>query len=191
MASHKNSSGLLILGIDPGSRVTGYGIISVTTTGVRQEYVTSGCIRTTDKSTLPEKLDEIFYGVTQIINEFVPDELAIEQIFMARSAESALKLGHARGVAMVAAVNQGLPVYEYEARKVKQAVVGSGAARKEQVQHMVQMLLRLPGKPQADAADALAVALCHINTRHGLERLRGSQASSHTFSRGRLKKVEK
>ncbi len=191
MTSYKNSSGLLILGIDPGSRVTGYGIISVTATGVRQEYVTSGCIRTTDKSTLPEKLDEIFYGVTQIINEFVPDELAIEQIFMARSAESALKLGHARGVAMVAAVNQGLPVYEYEARKIKQAVVGSGAARKEQVQHMVQMLLKLPGKPQADAADALAVALCHINTRQGLDRLTGSQASSHTFSRGRLKKVGK
>ena len=181
----------LILGIDPGSRVTGYGIVSVTATGVRQEYVTSGCIRTTDKATLPEKLDEIFCGVTQIINEFVPHELAIEQIFVARSAESALKLGHARGVAIVAAVNLGLPVYEYEARKIKQAVVGSGAARKEQVQHMVQMLLQLPGKPQADAADALAVALCHINTQQGLERLTGSQAVSHTFSRGRLKKVKK
>jgi crossover junction endodeoxyribonuclease RuvC len=189
MASYKNSSGLLILGIDPGSRVTGYGLVN--STGTQQQYVTSGCIRTTDKATLPEKLDEIFCGVTQIINEYVPHELAIEQIFMARSAESALKLGHARGVAMVAAVTQGLPVYEYEARKVKQAVVGSGAARKEQVQHMVQVLLKLPGKPQADAADALAVALCHINTLQGLGRLPGSKDSSHRFSRGRLKKVEK
>ena len=189
MVFHKNSSGLLILGIDPGSRVTGYGVVRVAATGTRQEYVTSGCIRTTDKATLPEKLEEIFSGVTQIINEFVPDELAIEQIFMARSAASALKLGHARGVAIVAAANLGLPVYEYEARKVKQAVVGSGAARKEQVQHMVQMLLKLPGKPQMDAADALAIALCHINTRSGLERL--GEVSSHSFSRGRLKQVGK
>ncbi|MBQ76173.1 MAG: crossover junction endodeoxyribonuclease RuvC [Gammaproteobacteria bacterium] len=177
----------LILGIDPGSRVTGYGIVSVT--GALQEYVTSGCIRTTDKATLPEKLEEIFSGVTQIISEFVPTELAIEQIFMARSAESALKLGQARGVAIVAAVNRGLPVYEYEARKVKQAVVGSGAARKEQVQHMVQTLLKLPGKPQADAADALAIAVCHINTMQGLERL--GEGTVDRFSRGRLKKVKK
>ncbi len=177
----------LILGIDPGSRVTGYGIISVT--GALQEYVTSGCIRTTDKATLPNKLEEIFSGVTQIISEFVPTELAIEQIFMARSAESALKLGQARGVAIVAAVNKGLPVYEYEARKVKQAVVGSGAARKEQVQHMVKTLLKLPGKPQADAADALAIALCHINTTQGLERL--GEDKEDRFSRSRLQKVEK
>ncbi len=177
----------LILGIDPGSRVTGYGIISVT--GALQEDVGSGCIRTTDKATLPNKLEEIFSGVTQIISEFVPTELAIEQIFMARSAESALKLGQARGVAIVAAVNKGLPVYEYEARKVKQAVVGSGAARKEQVQHMVKTLLKLPGKPQADAADALAIALCHINTTQGLERL--GEDKEDRFSRSRLQKVEK
>ena len=177
----------LILGIDPGSRVTGYGIISVT--GALQEYVGSGCLRTTDKATLPNKLEEIFSGVTQIISEFVPTELAIEQIFMARSAESALKLGQARGVAIVAAVNKGLPVYEYEARKVKQAVVGSGAARKEQVQHMVKTLLKLPGKPQADAADALAIALCHINTTQGLERL--GEDKEDRFSRSRLQKVEK
>ncbi len=179
----------LILGIDPGSRVTGYGIIKVD--GARQEYVSSGCIRTTAKATLPEKLDEIFSGVSQIINEFVPDELAIEKIFMSRSAESALMLGHARGVAIVAGVNQGLPVFEYEARKVKQAVVGTGAATKDQVQHMVQTILKLPGKPQADAADALAIALCHINTIQGLSRLLGGKADANTFSRGRFKKVEK
>jgi crossover junction endodeoxyribonuclease RuvC len=178
----------LILGIDPGSRITGYGIIK--DHGARQEYVSSGCIRTTAKATLPEKLDEIFSGVTQIINEFVPDELAIEQIFMSRSAESALKLGHARGVAIVAGVNQGLPVFEYEARKVKQAIVGTGAATKDQVQHMVQRLLSLPGKPQEDAADALAIALCHINTQQGLSRLAGD-TSANTFSRGRFRGVKK
>ena len=110
----------LILGIDPGSRTTGYGIIKVI--GNKQQYITSGCIRTTDKATLPERLDVIFQGVSQIINEFEPSELAIERIFMARSAESALKLGQARGAAIVAAVNQGLFVHEYEARKIKQAV---------------------------------------------------------------------
>ena len=114
----------LILGIDPGSRVTGYGIIKAV--GDKQEYITSGCIKTTEKVTLPERLDIIFQGVTQIINEFVPSELAIERIFMSRSAESALKLGQARGAAIVAAVNQSLPVHEYEARKIKQAVVGNG-----------------------------------------------------------------
>ena len=182
----------LILGIDPGSRVTGYGIIK--TTGARQEYVASGCIRTTDKSALPDKLDEIFSGVSQIIDEFIPDEVAIEKIFMGRSAESALKLGHARGVAIVAAVNKGVPVHEYEARKVKQAVVGTGAASKDQVQHMVQMLLKLPGKPQSDAADALAIAICHINTLQGINRLTASgddDIGANSFSRGRLKKVEK
>ncbi len=179
----------LILGIDPGSRVTGYGIIRAS--GARQEYVSSGCIRTTDKVTLPEKLDEIFSGVSQIINEFVPEELAIEKIFMSRSAESALKLGHARGVAIVAAVNQGLPVFEYEARKVKQAVVGTGAATKEQVQHMVQTLLKLPGRPQADAADALAIALCHVNTQQGLSKIVSGESLANGFSRGRLQKIQK
>lgn len=174
----------LILGIDPGSRVTGYGIIRAV--GNRQEYVTSGCIRTADRSTLPQRLDVIFDGVSQIINEFVPDELAIERIFMARSAESALKLGHARGAAIVAAVNQGLPVHEYEARKIKQAVVGNGAASKSQIQHMVMTLLALNDKPQADAADALAIAICHINTQFNLARLAGKGRGVVRFRRGRM-----
>jgi len=171
----------LILGIDPGSRVTGYGVIN--TAGSRQEYVTSGCIRTADKATLPQKLEEIFSGVSQVIAEHEPDEFAIEKIFMARSAESALKLGHARGVAIVAGVNQGVPIYEYEARKVKQAVVGTGAATKSQVQHMVKVLLNLPSNPQQDAADGLAIALCHINTQFTLSRMQGQ---GRTFRRGRL-----
>ena len=176
----------LILGIDPGSRVTGYGIIKAV--GNKQEYITSGCIKTTEKVTLPERLDVIFQGVTQIINEFVPSELAIERIFMSRSAESALKLGQARGVAIVAAVNQSLPVHEYEARKIKQAVVGSGAADKSQVQHMVMTLLNLPRKPQSDAADALAIAICHNNTKLSLGRLAGKSktvVSADRFRRGR------
>ncbi|MBO6655533.1 MAG: crossover junction endodeoxyribonuclease RuvC [Pseudomonadales bacterium] len=177
----------MILGIDPGSRVTGYGVIK--TVGNRQTYIASGCIKTTDKATLPERLDVIFQGVSQIISEYAPDELAIERIFMARSAESALKLGHARGVAVVAAVQQNLPVYEYEARKIKQAVVGSGSANKSQVQHMVMTLLNLPSRPQADAADALAIAICHNNTQLNLARMAKTSAKivgAERFRRGRL-----
>jgi len=177
----------LILGIDPGSRITGYGVVSAV--GNRQEYIASGCIKTTDKSTLAEKLDVIFQGVSQIIAEYSPDELAIEKIFMARSAESALKLGQARGVAIVAGARQGLPVFEYEARKIKQAVVGSGAASKSQIQHMVTTLLKLSKKPQSDAADALAIAICHINTQHNLKRMAitgGTIIGTNRFRRGRL-----
>ena len=170
----------IILGIDPGSRATGYGVIE--TVGAKQIYLASGCIRTDDKATLPRRLEEIFSGVTELIDEFNPVEFAIEKIFVARSADSALKLGHARGVAMVAGAIKCLPVFEYEARKVKQAVVGNGSATKDQVQHMVQSLLGLPGKPQSDAADALAIAICHINTQHNLARMGGATQ----FRRGRL-----
>ena len=175
----------VILGIDPGSRVTGYGVIKVE--GNKQEYITSGCIRTGAKATLPERLDVIFQGVSQIINEFIPTELAVEQIFMARSAESALKLGQARGVAIVAAVTQGLSVHEYEARKIKQAVVGGGSANKSQVQHMVMTLLKLPAKPQSDAADALAIAICHNNINFSLGQLAGKSTVFYAdrFRRGR------
>ena len=177
----------LILGIDPGSRVTGFGVIKAD--GNRQEYVASGCIRTTAKETLAERLDVIFKGVTRIIGEYDAQELAIEKIFMSRSAESALKLGHARGVSIVAAVNRGLPVFEYEARKIKQAVVGSGGASKIQVQHMVMTLLKLSSRPQEDAADALAIAICHVNTQHNLSKIGNSRASGpspNRFRRGRL-----
>ena len=176
----------LILGIDPGSRITGYGIIRAM--GNKQEYIASGCIRTTEKATLPERLDVIFQGVSEIIKEFSPTELAIERIFMARSAESALKLGHARGVAIVAAVNNGLSVHEYEARKIKQAIVGNGAANKNQVQHMVMTLLNLPSKPQSDAADALAISICHHHTQLSLARVTSgtdSVVSADRYRRGR------
>ncbi|HWV15216.1 MAG TPA: crossover junction endodeoxyribonuclease RuvC [Cellvibrio sp.] len=169
----------LILGIDPGSRKTGFGIINVL--GSKVEYVTSGVIRIPDDE-LSERLKIIFNSLTQIINQYCPQEMAIEQVFMAKNAASALKLGQARGAAIVAAVAQDLPVSEYEARKVKQSVVGNGAADKLQVQHMVKTLLSLPAAPQEDAADALAVALCHANSQQLLIKMAGSIS----FRRGRV-----
>jgi crossover junction endodeoxyribonuclease RuvC len=169
----------LILGIDPGSRKTGFGIINAL--GGKADYVASGVIRIPDVE-LPERLKIIFNSITQIIHQYCPQEMAIEQVFMAKNAASALKLGQARGAAIVAAVALDLPVAEYEARKVKQSVVGNGAADKLQVQHMIKTLLRLPAAPQEDAADALAVALCHANTSQHLLKLTGSIS----FRRGRV-----
>ena len=151
-----------ILGIDPGSRLTGFGIIDID--GNRSRYVTSGCIRI-KADTLPEKLKVIFEGITEIITLNRPDEVSIENVFMHRNAASALKLGQARGAAISAAVMQSLGVAEYTPSEVKQAIVGKGNASKEQIQHMVVALLQLPGTPQEDAADALAIALTHHHHR--------------------------
>lgn len=169
----------LILGIDPGSIKTGFGIINYV--GSKYEYVGSGVIRIPELP-LPERLKIIFDSVTEIIEEYCPQEVAVEQVFMAKSAGSALKLGQARGAAVVAAVNQELPVFEYEARKVKQSVVGNGGAEKQQMQHMVKTLLKLPASPQEDAADALGVALCHANSQQHLIKV----AQARTFRRGRM-----
>ena len=163
-----------ILGIDPGSRITGYGVINVV--GSNIEYIDSGCIRIKGES-LPERLHQIFEGVTQVITLYQPQQMAIEQVFMARNADSALKLGQARGAAIVSTVNQGVPVAEYSARQVKQSVVGKGGADKSQVQHMVMALLKLSKAPQADAADALAIALCHVHTQQSLIRIAGAKSS--------------
>ncbi|MBN0986061.1 MULTISPECIES: crossover junction endodeoxyribonuclease RuvC [Amphritea] len=165
---------MLILGIDPGSRITGYGIIN--SVGAKNEYIASGCIRIKGDD-LSQRLKQVYAGVTEIIEHYCPQEMAIEQVFMARNPDSALKLGQARGVAIVAGANQGLEVAEYAARKVKQAVVGNGSADKSQVQHMVKSILRLPGLPQADAADALAIALCHAHTRSSLIMMAGAKSS--------------
>lgn len=151
----------IILGIDPGSRVTGYGVIRQT--GRQLEYLGSGAIRTQVED-LPTRLKRIYAGVSEIIIQFQPDMFAIEEVFLAKNANSALKLGQARGTAIVAAVNQDLPVFEYAARLVKQTVVGTGAADKVQVQEMVTRILRLSDKPQADAADALAIAITHAHS---------------------------
>ncbi len=170
----------LILGIDPGSRKTGFGVIQHTVGG--PEYVASGTIRLDTALDLPDRLKQIFDHVSDIIQRHNPQEFAIEQIFMARNANSALKLGHARGAAIVAAGVNELPVYEYEARKVKQSVVGKGSATKQQVQHMVRILLNLPASPAEDAADALAVALCHANTQQHLIKMAGARR----YRRGRI-----
>ncbi|REG85526.1 crossover junction endodeoxyribonuclease RuvC [Marinomonas pollencensis] len=151
-----------ILAIDPGSRITGFGIIDVT--NGKSVYVNSGCIRLPDEA-LSVRLKVIFNSVTTLLEEYIPNEFAIEEVFLAKNANSALKLGQARGAAIVAAALQELSVNEYAARRVKQSVVGNGNADKTQVQSMVQLLLGLPSPPQADAADALAIALCHANTR--------------------------
>ena len=157
-----------LLGIDPGSRVTGYGILDMD--GPRSRYVASGCIQTDSARPLPERLKTIFEGVSGVIREYQPVEAAVEQVFMHRNPDSALKLGQARGAALCAVVMAGLPVSEYAPRAIKQAVVGGGAADKSQVQRMVALLLSLPEPPPADAADALAVAICHGHTRQTLQR---------------------
>jgi crossover junction endodeoxyribonuclease RuvC len=157
-----------ILGIDPGSRLTGYGLID--SDGRHARYISSGCIKVSG-ATLPDKLGLIFIELGELIGEFLPQQLAIENVFMHRNADSALKLGQARGAAICAAVTRGLPVAEYAPREIKQAVVGKGGADKLQVQHMVRVLLGLAETPQADAADALAIALCHSFHQQALDRV--------------------
>jgi crossover junction endodeoxyribonuclease RuvC len=169
-----------ILGIDPGSRLTGYGLID--TDGQHARYVSSGCLKV-GGATLPDKLGLIFTELSVLIGEFRPQQLAIENVFMHRNADSALKLGQARGAAICAAVTCALPVAEYAPREVKQAVVGKGGADKRQVQHMVRVLLNLAAAPQADAADALAIALCHGFHQRVLERV----APARQLRGGRLR----
>jgi crossover junction endodeoxyribonuclease RuvC len=159
-----------ILGIDPGSRVTGYGIIDVESNHHR--YVTSGCLKVGGDE-LAGRLGQIFFDLTEIINEFKPDAMAVEQVFMHRNADSALKLGQARGAAICAGFNRELRLHEYSPRQIKLAIVGKGNAAKAQVQHMIKVLLNLQGEPQEDAADALAVALCHAQTANTLAKLPG------------------
>lgn len=152
----------IILGIDPGSRCTGFGVIQ--TDGVRHRYVASGAIRTTD-SDMSVRCFEIFSSLQTIITTYQPTEAGIEQVFVSHNPNSAIKLGQARGAALVALASAGLSMGEYSPRKVKQAIVGYGGADKVQVQHMVKMLLNLSDLPQVDAADALAIALCHSHSR--------------------------
>ncbi len=153
---------LRILGIDPGSVVTGYGVIE--TDGIRNFYLAHGHIKVEGES-FPDKLGHIHYRINQVLDEWQPDEAAIEQVFVSNNAMSALKLGQARGAAIAAVVSRAVPVSEYTARSVKQAVVGTGAADKKQVQTMVKTLLSLKGVVQADAADGLAISICHAHTR--------------------------
>jgi crossover junction endodeoxyribonuclease RuvC len=150
----------IILGIDPGSRLTGYGVIAHQ--GAKFTYLGSGCIKLADHD-FPVRLKMIYQGISQLVEQFSPDSFAIEKVFMAHNPDSALKLGQARGA----------------------AIVGNGGADKSQVQHMVKNILKLPGTPQADAADALAIAICHAHSEQNLIKLAGSASKT---VRGRLRK---
>lgn len=184
-----------ILGIDPGSVVTGYGVIEVQ--GNHTRYISCGGIRINGDN-IGAKMKCVFENIAQVIQEWQPHEASIEQVFLARNADSALKLGQARGAALAALATHDLSIAEYTAKRVKQSVVGKGGASKDQVQHMVKMLLNLTenkqlspqatnrnGELQADAADALAIALCHAQHRGVLgNAYQGLLATTHARKRG-------
>jgi len=159
-----------VLGVDPGSRVTGFGVVDVASNG-RLHYVASGCIRA-PAGDLAGRLKSIYDGVNEIIAAYRPSVFVAERVFVARNADSALKLGQARGAALCAGISGGLAVSEYSAREIKRAVVGLGGADKRQVQHMVRALLALDRAPPPDAADALACAICHAHAALGRMALR-------------------
>ena len=169
-----------ILGIDPGLRVTGFGVLEAR--GNTLVYIGSGCIRATGSS-LPVRLGVIVRDLAHVIAELGPTEVAVEKVFVNINPHSTLLLGQARGAAIAAAVLAGLPVSEYTAGQVKQAVVGAGRALKPQVQAMVMRLLALPAAPAADAADALACAICHA---HGSEGMGGLRRKGYRVRRGRI-----
>lgn len=152
-----------ILGIDPGSRITGYGLIN--TRGSRLEFIACGTIRTADEKDFSRRLLVIFSDLSEVIRSYEPEAAAVEEVFLARDPRAAIKLGHARGAAVVAALHQGLQVFNYSPRRVKQTVAGYGHADKAQIQYMVRMLLGLNAAPSSDAADALALAICHAHHR--------------------------
>lgn len=154
-----------IIGIDPGSRITGYGVIDKNDSGIH--FVTCGVVRSSPKRSFPERLKELYDGLCQVIEKFRPEYASVEDIFFARNPSSALKLGQARGALIIAAMEKGLIVREFSSKQVKQTVAGYGQASKAQIQHMVRILLNLTSSPSEDAADALANALClatHIDT---------------------------
>jgi crossover junction endodeoxyribonuclease RuvC len=169
-----------IMGIDPGLRITGFGVLDKE--GQALHYVASGCIKT-PAGELPERLKSILLSLGQVIAAHLPQQVAVEKVFVNVNPQSTLLLGQARGAAICAAVLADLPVAEYTALQVKQAVVGNGHASKEQVQSMVQRLLKLSGSPSPDAADALACAICHA---HGGTGLGGLASAGYRMKNGRL-----
>lgn len=164
-----------ILGIDPGSIITGYGIIDMQ--GNQPKFVDAGCIRS-GKGDFLARLRVIHHEIACLVEKQSPDEVAIEQVFVSRNADSALKLGQARAAAICGTFSHDVALFEYAAREIKQAVVGNGGAAKEQVQHMVRILLSLRENPQADAADALAAALCHGFNRIARERIQTTRSKA-------------
>ena len=155
-----------ILGVDPGLRITGFGVIEKT--GNKLSYLASGCIKTDAKASLPQRLGTIHSGLRELVAQYQPDQAVVEIVFVNVNPQSTLLLGQARGAAITALVAGGVEVAEYTALQVKQAVVGNGKAAKEQVQHMVRRLLSLPGDPSPDAADALACAIAHAHGGQGM-----------------------
>ena len=155
-----------ILGVDPGLRITGFGVIEKT--GNKLSYLASGCIKTDAKASLPQRLGTIHSGLRELVAQYQPDQAVVEIVFVNVNPQSTLLLGQARGAAIAALVSGGVEVTEYTALQVKQAVVGNGKAAKEQVQHMVRRLLSLPGDPSPDAADALACAIAHAHGGQGM-----------------------
>jgi len=170
-----------ILGIDPGLRVTGFGVIELQ--GKQLVYVASGCIKSNDKESLPVRIKTLFAGISEVIATYAPNQAAVEKVFVNVNPQSTLLLGQARGAALSALVHGDLPVAEYTALQVKQAVVGQGKATKDQVQHMVIRLLNLVGAPTADAADALACAIAHA---HGGQGLGAMSTAGYRVRGGRL-----
>ncbi|MDP3439956.1 MAG: crossover junction endodeoxyribonuclease RuvC [Azonexus sp.] len=170
-----------ILGIDPGLRVTGFGVIELQ--GKQLVYVASGCIKSNDKESLPARIKTLFAGISEVIATYAPNQAAVEKVFVNVNPQSTLLLGQARGAALSALVHADLSVAEYTALQVKQAVVGQGKASKDQVQHMVIRLLNLTGAPTADAADALACAIAHA---HGGQGLGAMSTAGYRVRGGRL-----
>lgn len=150
-----------VLGIDPGSAVTGWGVVEAT--GTSLVHLAHGTVITAGTQGQAARLERIYRGLEEVIDSYNPDGVCVERVFFARNAQSALKLGQARGVAILAAARRSLAVHEYAAVEIKAAVVGYGHATKHQVQMMIASLLRLRGKLPADAADALAAAICHLH----------------------------
>ena len=175
------SKPIRILGIDPGSRITGFGVIDWH--GREPVYVASGCIKTLPNDELAGRIGMIVRGIGDLVAEYRPNQAAVEQVFVNVNPAATLMLGQARGAAVAALVMRDLPVYEYTALQVKQSVVGQGKAAKEQVQHMVVQMLGLSGTPQADAADGLAVAITHALRSQGLAR----QLGGLSMKNGRLR----
>ncbi|GAB4405795.1 MAG: crossover junction endodeoxyribonuclease RuvC [Thermodesulfovibrionales bacterium] len=150
-----------VIGIDPGSRICGYGIIEWRDGG---KYIASGRIEASRRAPLHIRLREIHDALVEIIRQYRPADAAIEKVFFAKGARAALNLGHARGISLLAASSEGLSVYEYTASEVKKAIVGYGRAEKRQVQEMVMVMLDLNMALSPDSADALALSICHLNT---------------------------
>lgn len=178
------------MGIDPGSRICGYGIIERGTTARGKgdySYVASGRIELTPNDPLPVRLHEIFSALSAIIKEYRPRQAVIERVFFAKSVKAALHLGHARGVSVLAAVSEGIEVYEYSALEVKKALVGYGGAEKRQVEAMVKAILNISKTLSPDSADALALSICHVNTLRFASREREDPRSTTHEKRARIR----